>query len=350
MAGTGNSDKILDMNRAIFLCAVSLAVGCASSTISEKTLPVASELQSGSVTSHGFRIDSVATHSAALSWIKLEPAPQDVKVRARAATTLDVIVARVPVSSTTAVIDGLSSETEYTFELVSFEPETIVASVITRTKEPKADNVRVSAVGAHTARLDWDDRSDVEKEYRIMSADVTDGPPADGAGSVVGTVPANSISYTATGLEPGRQYEMWVVAIEEGDVARASSRVSVKARAASSQAPAALDVEQVSSAFITLRWEDTSDNEDGFVVSGSPDQGITWCEQIDSVGPNVTSSILEVHGAEDPSTASDVGISETSQCSAVERLQSGRSYLFRVRSVKGEEVSPPSNELTVSIP
>jgi hypothetical protein len=355
MAQPPNRDKIFPMNRAFFLSAVLLSVGCSPSTISEKSLLVTSDLPTESASTHGFRLDSVATHSAALSWVKLDPAPQDLKVRASSASSPDIIETRVPVSSSMAVIDGLKAETEYRVDLVSFEPEIVVASVNTRTKEPKADNVRVSAVGSHTARLDWDDRSDVEKEYRIMSADVTDGSSSEVLSNVIGTVPANSISYTATGLEPGHQYEMWVVAIEDGEVARPSTRVVVKARAASSEAPAALDVEQLSSAFITLRWEDKSDNEDGFVLSVSGDQGATWCEQVDAVGPNITSSILEVHSQDESAPTADIQTPdvpslESVDCSTIARLKSGNSYLFRVQSVKGQELSLPSNELAVTIP
>lgn len=161
--------------------------------------------------------------------------------------------------------------------------------------------------------LAWNDESDDEEGF------VVERLAAGGDSSPVATVGSGEKEYLDPGLSCNVTYTYRIRAFGENGYSNYSNEVSINTPMC---APAGLLAIAVSTSQICLSWEDRSDNEEGFRIERRIGTGTLW-EHWDSVARDVTSySDTEL----DPETV----------------------HFYRLLAFSGEQISPYSNEVTVS--
>ena len=102
-----------------------------------------------------------------------------------------------------------------------------------------------------------------------------------------GQLPANTLSWTDTGVEPGKTYHYYVIAARGGDYS--SSTTVTATMPIPPAAPSNLSA-TAGAQSITLKWTDNSSNETRFVIERRTGLDGPW-GQLDSVGANVTTYV-----------------------------------------------------------
>jgi hypothetical protein len=131
--------------------------------------------------------------------------------------------------------------------------------------------------------LSWTDNAVSETGFTVeRSLDA-----AFATGLVSFALPADSVGYTDTAVEPKTTYYYRVSAFNDGGASTYSNAVSVVTPGEIPQAPSALLVTKVGNKAITLSWRDNSTNEQGFAIERSLD-GAVW-NLLAETGMDVTS-------------------------------------------------------------
>jgi lysophospholipase L1-like esterase len=136
---------------------------------------------------------------------------------------------------------------------------------------PPASPTSLNAVAISSAQihLTWLDNSSNEAGFEIERSDTL------GVFNLISTTPANTISFSDTGLSESTQYLYRIRGINVAGASAYSSDVSVITLPAPPTAPDSLSATAISFSQINLSWQDNSNNETGFQIERSltPESG-----------------------------------------------------------------------------
>ncbi|MBL7697186.1 MAG: fibronectin type III domain-containing protein [Chitinophagaceae bacterium] len=142
--------------------------------------------------------------------------------------------------------------------------------------------VSATATAYNTIRLNWTDASNNETGFEIVRSSTT----STGTYSPIGIAPANSNSYTDSGLAASKQYFYKIRSVTASSESAFTNFVSATTPAAPTTpiAPSQLDAAGGASNSVSLTWQDNSSNEQGFRVYRSTN-GTTFAA-LGTVGAN----------------------------------------------------------------
>jgi len=137
------------------------------------------------------------------------------------------LVTTVPAGTTTYTVTGLAPGTPYGFWVAAGNsygwagaPAWVAAMTTTSSPPTAPTNVTTEALSAHSILIRWTDASSDEQAFAVYRA------PVGGLATLLGTVPANSVSFTDSGLAAGTTYQYWVAAGNGGGWRGAASWVT----------------------------------------------------------------------------------------------------------------------------
>lgn len=203
-----------------------------------------------------------------------------------------VRVTLVSRNSRTFIDTGRTCNTRYDYRVAalgsngSSPPSNVAGLTITDCTLVAPEQLDATAPTTNTLLLRWIDRNENETGFRIeRSANAV-------TWQVLGEVSQYSQYFYDTNLVCGPGFFYRVRAVNPGGASEPSNTIHTSVCPPS--APAALRVMAVTQDNITLSWEDTSDNEVGFKIAISRDQGAHWQVLTNKgmVGPPTTISNL----------------------------------------------------------
>jgi hypothetical protein len=220
---------------------------------------------------------------------------------------------------------SLSPATAYAFRVracndVGCSAYSNVANATTDDVPPEVpSNLGASATGPGSISLTWTDQSNNETEFRIERKE-----GAAGSWSLIDTAPANSSSYSDTGLSPSTTYIYRVQACNAEGCSGYSGEAGDATTALPPTAPSGLSASATGPTTILVTWTDESADETSFKVERKTGAGGTY-GQVGVVGANTT-------------TFGDTGLSPS------------KTYFYRVSACNSGGCSSPSNEDSATTP
>lgn len=197
------------------------------------------------------------------------------------------LVATYGANTTTATVNSLGRSTTYFFKVQANngDAKSLFSNEISQATLPYAPlmptELTVASRTATTVTLTWKDNSQNETSFEVMRA--LQAPNL--VFEVAGTVPANTTTFTDSGLIPATNYQYYVRAVNAGG-ATLSSTVNTTTEMPAPQAPASLSLQVFSDHRIRLNWTDNSTTETGFEIHraiGNEDD----YQLVQTVGANV---------------------------------------------------------------
>jgi subtilisin family serine protease len=192
----------------------------------------------------------------------------------------------VGANATSVTVNSLTPATTYWFRVRAYDgtvygdaSNTVQATTFALPSAPA--NLVATPASTTSIALSWTDTSTTEQGFKVERS-------ADGGGSwsVAGTLGANIVAWTNTGLTPSTTYSYRVRGYE-GSLLGEPSNVATATTLAPPSPPANLVASAVSTTSIRLDWVDTSTYEQGFKVERSADDGISWT-QVALLGVNAS--------------------------------------------------------------
>ena len=288
------------------------AAGAISPSATTFTLPVPDPLPPNPATNLAAAFGS-ATTEIDLTWTDNSSDETGFRVGVRAedgAWTFTDVAA----GTTSHTATGLTPNTLYDFRILavssagSFESDLVSFDLHPTPRAPS--ELRAQANGSTSAVLDWLDNASNETGFRVESRQ---GTAAWGA--AVSNLPANTRTWTATGLSPGASYDFRVVAINNAGESTSGDASLTMPPAA----PTNLQASVAGATSASLTWTDNASTETSFQVEyrGKSESGWTlWAPD-----PAADATSVTVTG-----------------------LVPNRDYEFRVFAAHGEHgLSSPSN-------
>ncbi|HZV82090.1 MAG TPA: fibronectin type III domain-containing protein, partial [Geobacteraceae bacterium] len=186
-----------------------------------------------------------------------------------------------------------------------------LASPVTPSSPATPESLSVTQLNESSVKLDWNDPNSDESGYKVerCTGDSAWCGSDDAKFTVSYPLPANTITYSNTGLAPNTTYTYRVRAYKTADCgwSLASGTQTVTATV---PAPAGLTLQALSSTAIKLTWANTTITETGFVVERCSGAG---CSDFSALA---ASSSIAAHGTT---------FTDSSTCSGI-------SYTYRVKS------------------
>lgn len=214
-------------------------------------------------------------------------------------------------SSTAGPISGLNSSSDGNRVVYVFTPPSIIPNAPT--------NLSFTSVNNSGMTLNWVDNAINESGYLIQRS--TDGGTTY---TNLASLDANTISYNATGLNPGTTYFWKVYAVTEG-TASTSLDGSQATTISPPNPPTNLTFTAVNNIGMTLNWVDNSSDEVNFHIYKSTNGGSSY-DSLASVPANTTSYVAN-------------------------GLNPGTEYFWRIYAAAGSVLSAPlqGSQSTTSI-
>ncbi len=234
-----------------------------------------------------------------------------------------------PTASVTQILEAMTSTgvavTDTRVNLTKPRLQIDAAVDLLRTGSSTSDRPQAPTTLTATARgesqidLSWQDRSTNETGFRIRRQN-------GGTGSwlTVATVAANQTTWSNTRLVTGVTYKYQVVAFNAQGESPPSNEASATTATTLPSAPTGLTAATVSGTQIDLAWRDNAGNETGFRIERRGADSSQWTE-VGTVAQNVT--VFRNTG-----------------------LATGATYLYRVLAYNAAGNSPPSNEVSATLP
>ncbi len=246
------------------------AAGAISPSTTTFTLPVPDPLPPNPATNLAAAFGS-ATTEVDLTWTDNSSDETGFRVGVRAEDGAWTF-ADVAAGTTSHTATGLTPNTLYDFRILavsaagSFESDLVSFDLHPAPRAPSELRARVT--GSTSAVLDWLDNASNETSFRVESRQ---GAAAWGA--AVSNLPANTRTWTATGLSPGASYDFRVVAINNaGESTSGDASLTM-----SPAAPTNLQASVAGATSASLTWTDNASTETSFQVEyrGKSESGWT---------------------------------------------------------------------------
>lgn len=235
----------------------------------------------------------------------------------------------VPFSNvSTYFYSGLAENVSYSFRVKAATPagysgySNVIAITIPITKPKAPSNLTATAKSSSGIDIAWIDNSSNELSFKVSRKTGATGSYAD-----IGQVTANLTSFSDSNLTANTYYCYKVRAsnsagdsadsVEACATTQSPQPPTTKPNAASNLSSSGIDANMTAN----LSWKDNSDNESGFIVQRSTDNGTTWATRTTTLA-NVT-------------TYSDSG------------LLPDISYSYRIISTNSVGNADPSNVVSV---
>jgi hypothetical protein len=179
-------------------------------------------------------------------------------------------IATVPANTTTYADTTVQAQKTYYYRVraynasgnSSYTDEVNVTTPACGTPPNKPTNLSASALSTTEIKLTWSDNSDNEDGFKLERKE------EGGTYTEIKTLPANTTSYTDTGLKPNTTYYYRIRAYNSvgySDYSNEANATTQKEITIPNK-PTNLQATAGSTTEIKLNWTDASDNEDGFKV------------------------------------------------------------------------------------
>ncbi|RLD15752.1 MAG: hypothetical protein DRI22_02075 [Caldiserica bacterium] len=269
----------------------------------------------------------VSCHQVDLSWNDNSSDEDSFIVERKESSGSYSVIATLPANTTSYSDTTVSAETTYYYRVKAhnswgdsgYSNVVNITTPACGTPPAAPTNLTATPASSDTIELSWTDNSDNEDGFRIERKE------AGGTYSEIATLPANTTSYTDTGLNPETTYYYRVRAYNSFGTSGYSNEAHATTPPAGTTptSPSNLTAEATSPTEVSLSWTDNSDNEDGFKLERK--QGSGPFSVIATLPPNTT-------------TYTDTGLTPET------------TYTYRVRAYNSYGYSPYSNEVTVKTP
>jgi fibronectin type 3 domain-containing protein len=158
------------------------------------------------------------------------------------------------------------------------------SAIVGQTPPSAPSNLSATVLSNTQIKLSWNDNSSIEDDFRVLRS-------IDNVlFTEIAKLPANTTTYTASGLQSGAKYYFKVrahdVGGDSGYTPTVSATTSTGTTLSKPTAPSSLSATAVSSSRIDLKWTDNSSVEDGFLIQRSVD-GSSF-STVGTVGANVS--------------------------------------------------------------
>ncbi len=265
---------------------------------------------------------TVSTTSVTLTWADNSSNETGFKIERSLTTgTGFALVTTTAANATTYTNTGLTANTTYFYRIRAANAVPVYSAYTPEVKATTAiptvpTSLAATTTSPTTIDLTWTDTSFGESGFSIERSLTT------GSGfAVIATAPANSGSYTNSGLTEGTKYYYRIRATS----AAGNSAYTTEANATTTlMAPTSLAATAVSSSQIDLTWFDASSSESGFQIERSLTTGSGF-STIFTTASNATSY-------------SNTGLTK------------GTQYFYRIKAVNGGNGSAYTLEATATTP
>ncbi len=199
---------------------------------------------------------------------------------------------RVAVNTTSATVNGLTAGTAYEFRvtatvetLVSAANAVVSATTLTQPDQPVGEpyNFKVTRLYYNSMTVEWTDNASNETGFTIFRSTTPTGT------AVIRNAPANTQSFTDTGLVANTLYYYRIQAVNGAITGDLSAQISARTftAAAAPASPTISAVTVLSATAVKVKWTDNSSNEDQFIIERSVSPFTTW-QSAGAVSFNVT--------------------------------------------------------------
>jgi hypothetical protein len=196
------------------------------------------------------------------------------------------VIATVGSGVTSYNNSGLTDGTAYYYQVQAFNSygTTVYSNQASATTTFKApSSLTAAAISSSQINLTWTDNSSSETGYYIERK-----MGASGSYSQIAITAANATSFSDTGLMDNTTYYYQIRAFNAYGLSAYSSPANATTFLAPPVAPSKLSAWAISATQVKLLWNDSSHNEDGFVIDRSPNGSTGWTQLGAMTGPNVT--------------------------------------------------------------
>lgn len=225
----------------------------------------------------GLEVAGTTASSVSLHWVDNSVTEQGFKIEKSTDGGVTFSSAGiVPADSTAKTILLLSEGQTYNFRVRAYAGTTTSApsntvTVATNAAPVAPSDLAVVSATATTVALAWTDNARPGAGYRVERS--LDGSTF----SLAGVLSTNASGYTVMGLTPSTDYWFRVRAVE-GSVYSAYSNVVQAQTTGGPQPPSNLTLTGTTATTLTVSWTDNSDNEQGFRIERSADEGATFVQ------------------------------------------------------------------------